>query len=242
MPYPLVPPEVEASFITIIDSILAASDLDTISEKRIRKGLQASVQYDITPQKAWKLPNSIARPFLIRTQSAIKALIMARFDKFDAQRKSVASTNGHPKTVRNDIPACSGSSGHASPPTHKKPKQKAEDEGPSDIKLVPCLEEHKQESDDDDELSDTKDSPPPKKKKKIDHDSDAAYAAKLQAQENSRIRSTRGGGPKVTLAKKKKAPKKKTSTKVKAEDDSDLEGSGSEAKEKKVNRTGGFHV
>lgn len=36
---------------TIIDSILAASDLNTISEKRIRKGLQAAVEYDITPQK-----------------------------------------------------------------------------------------------------------------------------------------------------------------------------------------------
>ena len=47
----LVPPEVEASFITIIDSILAASDLDTITEKTIRKGLQQQVEYDITPQK-----------------------------------------------------------------------------------------------------------------------------------------------------------------------------------------------
>lgn len=47
----LVPPEVEASYVTIIDDILAASDLDSISEKRIRKGLQESVEYDITPQK-----------------------------------------------------------------------------------------------------------------------------------------------------------------------------------------------
>ena len=46
-----VSPEAEASFIPIIDSILAASDLETISEKRIRKGLQAAVDYDITPQK-----------------------------------------------------------------------------------------------------------------------------------------------------------------------------------------------
>lgn len=59
MPYQLVPPEVEASFIIIIDSILAASDLDTISEKRIRKGLQASVQYDITPQKVLKLSHTM---------------------------------------------------------------------------------------------------------------------------------------------------------------------------------------
>ena len=49
----LVPPEVEASYATIIDSILAASDLNTISEKRIRKGLQQAVEYDITPQKVW---------------------------------------------------------------------------------------------------------------------------------------------------------------------------------------------
>ena len=44
-------PEIEQRYVTIIDSILAASDLNTISEKRIRKGLQAAVDYDITPQK-----------------------------------------------------------------------------------------------------------------------------------------------------------------------------------------------
>lgn len=43
--------EVEASFVTIIDSILAASDLNSISEKRIRKGIQAGVDYDIAPLK-----------------------------------------------------------------------------------------------------------------------------------------------------------------------------------------------
>ncbi len=51
----LVPPEVEAAYATIIDSILAASDLNTISEKRIRKGLQQAVEYDITPQKVGKV-------------------------------------------------------------------------------------------------------------------------------------------------------------------------------------------
>ncbi len=44
-------PEAEASYIPIIDSILAASNLETISEKRIRKGLQAALDYDIAPQK-----------------------------------------------------------------------------------------------------------------------------------------------------------------------------------------------
>lgn len=47
----LVPPEVEASYVKIIDSILAASDLNTITSKRIREGLQRAVEYDITPQK-----------------------------------------------------------------------------------------------------------------------------------------------------------------------------------------------
>lgn len=46
-----VPAEAEAAFTVIIDSILAASDLDTISEKRIRKGIQESVEYDIQPYK-----------------------------------------------------------------------------------------------------------------------------------------------------------------------------------------------
>ena len=46
-----VPPDVLTSYTKIIDSILACSDLNTISEKRIRKGLQDAVNYDITPQK-----------------------------------------------------------------------------------------------------------------------------------------------------------------------------------------------
>jgi DEK C terminal domain len=46
-----VPKEVEASYATIIDSILAGSDLNTVSAKTIRKGLQAAVEYDITHQK-----------------------------------------------------------------------------------------------------------------------------------------------------------------------------------------------
>lgn len=46
-----LPKEVEASYSAIIDSILAASDLNTISAKRIRKGLQEKVDYDISHQK-----------------------------------------------------------------------------------------------------------------------------------------------------------------------------------------------
>jgi upstream activation factor subunit UAF30 len=38
-------------YTSIIDDILAKSDLTTISEKRIRKGLQDTVGHDLTPQK-----------------------------------------------------------------------------------------------------------------------------------------------------------------------------------------------
>lgn len=52
-----VPAEVRAKYTAIIDSILEKSDLNTVSEKRIRQGLQDVVQYDITPQKvrSWML-------------------------------------------------------------------------------------------------------------------------------------------------------------------------------------------
>ena len=46
-----VPPETRDHFTGIIDSILSQSDLTTISEKRIRRGLQDAVGYDLTPQK-----------------------------------------------------------------------------------------------------------------------------------------------------------------------------------------------
>lgn len=166
---------------------------------------------------------------------------MARFDKFDAQRKAAAESNGHvmPSIESSGDPDLNE---HASPPAPKKQKREISDFSLAHGRSTTSETKHEQESEDD-ELSDVKDSPPPKKKKKaVDRDSDAAYAAKLQAQENSRMRSTRGGGPKAPQAKKKKTPKKKTSAKVRAEDDSDLDGSGSDAKEKKVNRSGGFHV
>ncbi|KAI9891774.1 MAG: hypothetical protein M1814_002338 [Vezdaea aestivalis] len=78
-----LPPEVEASYATIIDSILAASDITTVSAKQIRRGLQQAVTYDLTPQK-----------------DLIKHLIIARFDKFhnaaDAKKAAEKSkvTNG----------------------------------------------------------------------------------------------------------------------------------------------------
>lgn len=46
-----VSPEERESYTKIIDSILAESDLQTVSEKRIRRGLQDAVGRDLTEQK-----------------------------------------------------------------------------------------------------------------------------------------------------------------------------------------------
>lgn len=50
-----MPPEQEAAYSAIIDSILQSSDLETVSAKRIRKGLQERVDYDISHQKVGSL-------------------------------------------------------------------------------------------------------------------------------------------------------------------------------------------
>ena len=166
---------------------------------------------------------------------------MARFDKFDAERRAGVTPNGHTTSAEKSPPVNPPSAESVELPARKRVKRESEDDDASHGNVTPSPKKHKQESEDDD-LSDVKDVAPPKKKKKVDHDSDAAYAARLQAQENSRIRSTRGGGSKPTPAKKKKTPRKKTSAKVKAEDDSDLEGSESDVKERKINKNSGFHV
>ncbi|KAA6411945.1 MAG: hypothetical protein FRX48_04095 [Lasallia pustulata] len=203
-----LPPEVKASYATIIDSILAASDLETISEKRIRKGLQQAVEYDITPQKG-----------------PIKALIMARFDKFMAEKDMSPVANGGTAAVKHE-------------PMDAKQRLSSPPETPSPSKRPQKFVKNE------DELSDVVETPPPKKKRKAvtTADEDAAFAARLQAEENSRARPTRGGANRklTTAKKKKKAPKvKRTDGKIKPEDDSDI-GSTSDLAEKKVKK-GGFH-
>ncbi|KAL8898039.1 MAG: hypothetical protein Q9207_006901 [Kuettlingeria erythrocarpa] len=195
--------ETEAEYVKLIDVILKSSDLNTISEKRIRKGLQEAVNYDLTPQK-----------------DVIKPLIMARFDKFVAEQTEPPQTNGHVEKGKQDS--------SVSPETIRPTAS-------------PCATRvQKIESVGTDDLSEVVEAATPKKKRKRSPvDDDAAFAAKLQAEENGRSRSTRAGGPKKTASvKKRKTPKKKTADRINAADDSDLEG---EPVEKKVNRSGGFH-
>lgn len=164
---------------------------------------------------------------------------MARFDKFDAERKANAEPNGIVPSIED---GGDGGGDETSLPAKKEQKRSSSISEESTARKTTSSHPNPNQESDGNELSEVKDSPPPKKKKTSSRDSDAAFAAQLQAFENSRIRSTRGGGPKVTPAKKKKTPKKKTSAKVKAEDDSDMEGSASEVKERKYNKNNGFHV
>ncbi|WEW61365.1 hypothetical protein PRK78_006855 [Emydomyces testavorans] len=206
-----LPPDVKRSYVQIIDQILASSDLNTVSEKRIRKGLQDATGHDLMPHK-------------VVGQAEIKELIMQRFDIFAEQADSVNSstqatasaTNGHVTANGPGLPVTSVSPG----PSATSQKRSAE------VESTP----------------DETETPPPSKKRKSDLiDADAAYAARLQAEENSRARPTRAARKAAPVKKKKPPTKSKTSKKVKVSDDSELDGSASETK-KEVNRTGGFHL
>jgi hypothetical protein len=90
--------------------------------------------------------------------------------------------------------------------------------------------------------SDGGNAPPKKKQKRSSADSDAKLAAMLQAQENSRGRSTRGAvNKKLVRAKATPKKKKKSAAKIKTTDDSDME-LNSDGEKKEVVRKGGFHV
>ncbi|KAL8928224.1 MAG: hypothetical protein Q9208_001934 [Pyrenodesmia sp. 3 TL-2023] len=196
--------ETEAEYVKLIDVILRSSDLNTISEKRIRKGLQEAVNHDLTPQK-----------------DVIKPLIMARFDKFMAEQDAPPQTNGHVEEGKQES---SGSPETIQPSTSPRSTR---------LQQVQSVE-----ADESSEIVDI--ATPKKKRKRSPVDKDAAFAAKLQAEENGRSRSTRAGGPKkAPPVKKRKTPKKKTADRIDAADDSDME---QEKVEKKVNRSGGFHV
>lgn len=153
-------------------------------------------------------------------------MIHSRFDKLE-------STNGHTDTngkgAVEPAPTVNGA---------KKAKKESRSASPG------ASPTKRSNPSDESDLSDVVDTPKPKKKrvKTGGENDDAAFAARLQAEENSKARPTRGGPTKKRApAKKEKgsAKKKKSATKVKGDDDSDVM-SGSEAEKKE--RKGGFHV
>lgn len=171
-------PDVEARYTEVIDSILAKSDLNTISEKRIRKGLQEVVGYDLTPQKA-----------------AIKQLIMKRFDIFAEQSGIGGSSDA---AASSTAPTSNGQLQNHDSVTPAGPSPPAPSSSP----------QKRQAESDDQSDPPRKTPPAKKKKPDHDIDADALYAAKLQAEENMRARPTRGASARRSAPVKKKAKAK----------------------------------
>lgn len=150
-------------------------------------------------------------------KAAIKELIMQRFDLFNAKQNGDSEPVPSVE-VADPVPKING---------HAKSRS-----------ISTSAAGQKRQADDSD-LSDVVDTAPTRKKRKESVDEDAAFAARLQAEEDRNARPTRGGAPrKAAPAKKKKSPKKKTAAKVTASDDSDVEAGEST---RKVNRNTGFH-
>ncbi|KAH8431947.1 SWIB/MDM2 domain protein [Aspergillus melleus] len=128
-------PDARDQYVPIIDSILGQSDLNTISEKRIRKGLQEVVGYDLTPQKA-----------------AIKQLIMERFDLFAEQggigaspETSAPATNGHGKDHDSVTPVEPSSPAQSS--LSQKRHADSEERSDQSSKSPPAKKKKKQDND-----------------------------------------------------------------------------------------------
>ncbi|KAJ5670787.1 uncharacterized protein N7477_006150 [Penicillium maclennaniae] len=120
--------EIRDQYVEIIDSILDKSDLNTISEKRIRKGLQEVVGYDLTPQK-----------------SAVKQLIMERFDIY-AEKNGVGSpeettaSNGHKEgDLASAVPS--------PPPSSSPVKRDPDSDASSPVGSEPPAKKRKPEAD-----------------------------------------------------------------------------------------------
>jgi chromatin remodeling complex protein RSC6 len=170
-------------------------------------------------------------------QVAVQELILERFDH--AQNISSApipTTEASPKPVPAAAPTTNGHAIKTASKVKRESTPSATTSSPSIS--TPSASVPKSESDSDSEVI----SPPKKKRKANKEVDDAKLAAMLQAQENSRARSTRGGGNKKVnkVAKKPRKKREKSAKKIKADDDSEVElGSDGEVKQKE--KKGGFH-
>ncbi|KAI9883484.1 MAG: hypothetical protein M1823_004753 [Watsoniomyces obsoletus] len=224
-------PEQEARYTAIIDGILEKSNLNTVSEKRIRKGLEEAVQDDLSSQKP-----------------LIKSLIYARFDHFSEKYgaggqgnlNSLPCTNSvsKPEPTPPSTPPTMTNGHGSTTPLHDS------DEASTPMKEPPTKKRRTEGGVIGGGTAD-----------------DAKLAAMLQAEENSRARPTRGtttgtrtrktapannkkGGKKLAVKPKKNAVKPKSPTKVKDDEDGPGGDDSDEATtttKRKVNRSGGFH-
>ncbi|KAK4236880.1 upstream activation factor subunit spp27 [Achaetomium macrosporum] len=119
MAAPLTDEERE-TYTRVIDGILAKADLETVTRKKIRQGLEEAVDKDLSDQK-----------------DAIKTLIEARFD---------AISNG---TAQGIPTPTSGAAAESSPANGRSPSDGAEDtgaDGEIQVSLPPASKKQKRES------------------------------------------------------------------------------------------------
>ncbi|KAI0410894.1 DEK C terminal domain-containing protein [Xylaria grammica] len=139
MTQPLTPEE-EIRYTEIIDGILATADLETVTRKKIRLGLQAELGgRDLNEQR-----------------NAIKALIEQRFDAISATAAPASTvvpdvnvppsppngyTNGHDHAVKEELDVNGGEIKVSTQPPKKKPrKEQSTDTEDADAKLAALLQ------------------------------------------------------------------------------------------------------
>ncbi|KAK3670082.1 hypothetical protein LTR78_010022 [Recurvomyces mirabilis] len=189
-----LPTEQMASYSAIIDDILASADLDVISAKALRKGLQAKVDYDLSEQK-----------------EAITALIMQRFDKAQQQREATTTTEPAPTTN-----GTHGTTHHESaspPPSHKRKADTDDDDEDSfsDVKDSPpppkkMKKAPKSEAESDEQIA-----------RRLQAEFSAGGGRSTRG--GGAATTTK---KKKSITKKDKKPKRKSATKIHSDDDSDV--------------------
>lgn len=158
-------------------------------------------------------------------QAAIKGLILERFDIFNARQQPEQEKVQEESRAAKPTSLVPTTNGYHAPPS----------KSPTPSKTSPVKREASVEPG-----SEMMDQSPKKKKKSKEPsvDADAAYAARLQAEEDKRTRPTRGGHSRKAAPVKKKTPKKKTAARIRGSDESDVESSSVEKKPKNT----GFNV
>lgn len=220
--WPSVTDEEMRRYTQLVDAILATANLETVTRKKVRKGLEKALGgKDLSDQKV-----------------AIKDLIEARFDAINSQSQSPDPASNGVDINGNGADADeikvsleydydrdrSQSHSHSRPAVHDSDEEEDED--------GPAKKKHKRSS-------------------SSLEDADARLAAELQAQENrlARARTTRGGSTTKSKPRKtagsgsiSKSKTKTTKTKAKSSakvEDSDDEG-GVEGAPPKKKASGGF--
>ncbi|KAK3321931.1 hypothetical protein B0H66DRAFT_574363 [Apodospora peruviana] len=124
MSFPLSAEE-KANYTSIIDGILAAADLQTVTRKKIRQGLEAAIDKDLSDQKI-----------------AIKSLIEARFDAISSDAAQAIPTP--PSGAAAEPSPKQEANGHAQ--SDNGSEEVGADDGEINVSLTPAKKKQKRES------------------------------------------------------------------------------------------------